>query len=114
MGSVAESAAARPSVTDNGALSKFRLDGKVAIVTGVGPAMGREFALALADAGADVCVAARSRSVIDEVADEMLQLHAEAGYLEASSAASTSSATTPPDATRGGRSSTWTTPTGTR
>ena len=52
-------------------LSKFRLDGKVAVVTGVGPAMGRDFALALAEAGADVCVTARSRSVIDGVAAEI-------------------------------------------
>lgn len=52
-------------------LSRFRLDGKVAIVTGVGPAMGRDFALALAEAGADVCVSARSRAVIDDVAAEI-------------------------------------------
>ena len=50
---------------------KFRLDSKVAIVTGVGPAMGREFALAFAQAGADVCVAARSRTAIDTVAAEV-------------------------------------------
>jgi NAD(P)-dependent dehydrogenase (short-subunit alcohol dehydrogenase family) len=53
------------------ALAKFSLEGKVAIVTGVGPGMGRDFALALAEAGADVCVSARSRSVIDEVAEEI-------------------------------------------
>jgi 7-alpha-hydroxysteroid dehydrogenase len=57
--------------SEAGVLSRFRLDDKVAIVTGVGPAMGRDFALALAEAGADVCVAARSRAVIDEVADEV-------------------------------------------
>jgi len=54
---------------DTGVLARFGLAGRVAIVTGVGPAMGRDFALALAEAGADVCVAARSRTVIDEVAD---------------------------------------------
>ena len=52
-------------------MSKFRLDGKVAAITGVGAAMGREFALALAEAGADVCVSARSRNVIDDVAAEV-------------------------------------------
>jgi NAD(P)-dependent dehydrogenase (short-subunit alcohol dehydrogenase family) len=36
--------------------------------------MGRDFALTLAAAGADVCVAARSRPVIDEVADEIVAL----------------------------------------
>ena len=49
----------------------FNLDGKVAVVTGVGPAMGRHFALALAQAGADVCVSARSRTTIDSVAAEI-------------------------------------------
>jgi NAD(P)-dependent dehydrogenase (short-subunit alcohol dehydrogenase family) len=31
---------------------KFRLDGKVAIITGVGPTNGQSFAKALAEAGA--------------------------------------------------------------
>jgi sorbose reductase len=53
------------------ALAKFGLEGRVALVTGVGPGMGRDFALTLAEAGADVCVSARSRSVIDAVADEI-------------------------------------------
>jgi NAD(P)-dependent dehydrogenase (short-subunit alcohol dehydrogenase family) len=57
-----------------GVLAKFSLEGKVALVTGVGPAMGRDFALALAEAGADVCVSARSRAVIDEVAGEVSSL----------------------------------------
>jgi NAD(P)-dependent dehydrogenase (short-subunit alcohol dehydrogenase family) len=52
-------------------LESFSLKGKVAIVTGVGPAMGRDFAVALASAGADVCLAARSRVVIDEAASEV-------------------------------------------
>jgi 2-deoxy-D-gluconate 3-dehydrogenase len=34
----------------------FRVDGKIALVTGAGRGMGKEFALALADAGADVAV----------------------------------------------------------
>jgi len=57
-----------------GILERFSLRGKVAIVTGVGPAMGRDFALALAEAGADVCLAARSQTVIDEVAEEVTTL----------------------------------------
>src|SRR5579862_377863 len=55
-------------------IAKFSLTGKVAIVTGVGPAMGRDFALALAATGADVCVAARSEAVIGEVAAEIMAL----------------------------------------
>ena len=35
------------------------LDGRVAIVSGVGPGLGRAIALALADAGADVGLGAR-------------------------------------------------------
>lgn len=57
-----------------GILERFSLEGKVALVTGVGPAMGRDFALALAQAGADVCLAARSEAVIDEVAHEVAAL----------------------------------------
>ena len=49
-------------------LSRFRLDGKVAVVTGVGPTNGRSISLALAEAGADVCVVARSSTVIEETA----------------------------------------------
>ena len=47
------------------------LEGKVAIVSGVGPGMGRDIALAFANEGADVALAARTASKLDEVADEI-------------------------------------------
>jgi NAD(P)-dependent dehydrogenase (short-subunit alcohol dehydrogenase family) len=51
-------------------LERLKLDGKVAIVTGAGRGLGRQMALALADAGADVVCAARTASQIERtVAD---------------------------------------------
>jgi 2-deoxy-D-gluconate 3-dehydrogenase len=52
----------------------FRLDGKVAIVTGAGRGLGRAMALALAEAGADVAVAARTGAEIDETAHQVEKL----------------------------------------
>jgi len=50
-------------------LDKFRLHGKVAIVTGAGRGLGRAMAVALADAGADLAVSARTRPQVDETAE---------------------------------------------
>ena len=49
----------------------FRLDGEVALVTGAGKGIGRASALALAEAGADVVLAARTKSDLDAVATEI-------------------------------------------
>jgi NAD(P)-dependent dehydrogenase (short-subunit alcohol dehydrogenase family) len=50
------------------------LDHSVALVTGAGKGIGRATALALAEAGADVIVAARTKSDVDEVAAQIRAL----------------------------------------
>ena len=47
------------------------LDGKVAIISGVGPGMGRDIALLLAEHGAAVVLGARSAERVEAVADEV-------------------------------------------
>ena len=52
-------------------LERFRLDGKVAIVTGAGRGIGAACARGLAEAGADVVLASRTQEQLDEVATEI-------------------------------------------
>lgn len=51
--------------------SSFRLDGKVALVTGAGRGLGRGIAIALADAGAALLLNSRSPQELDAVATEI-------------------------------------------
>ena len=61
----------RRSVRRHGVLERFRVDGKVAIVTGAGRGIGAGCALALAEAGADVVLAARTEEQLQAVAKEV-------------------------------------------
>jgi NAD(P)-dependent dehydrogenase (short-subunit alcohol dehydrogenase family) len=56
-----------------GILDRFRLDGRVVIVTGASSGLGAGFAQALAEAGADVVVAARRRGRLDELCQAVEQ-----------------------------------------
>ncbi|MEB3031694.1 SDR family oxidoreductase [[Mycobacterium] nativiensis] len=52
-------------------LDKFRLDNSVAVVTGAGRGLGAAIAVAFAEAGADVVIAARTRSQLETVAKQV-------------------------------------------
>jgi len=55
-------------------LDDFRLDGKVAVVTGASRGLGRAMALGLAEAGADVAVVATNEELLQSTADEISAL----------------------------------------
>ncbi|HEY6401021.1 MAG TPA: SDR family NAD(P)-dependent oxidoreductase, partial [Blastocatellia bacterium] len=50
-------------------MPSFRLDGRVALVTGGGRGLGLAMAQALAEAGADVAIAARTPSELEVAAN---------------------------------------------
>ena len=78
----------------NEIMSTFRLDGRVALVSGAGRGIGARAALALAEAGADVAVLSRTQAQIDEVAEQVrgtgrraIAIAADASDTEATTAA---------------------------
>lgn len=52
-------------------LNPFRLDGKLAVVTGAGKGIGRGITIALAQAGADVVISARTEADLQSLAKEV-------------------------------------------
>jgi 7-alpha-hydroxysteroid dehydrogenase len=52
-------------------LDRFRLSDQVAVITGAGRGIGAATAVALAEAGADVVIASRTESQLDEVASRV-------------------------------------------
>jgi len=50
-------------------IDRFRLDGKVAVITGAGRGIGQAIALAFAEQGADVVISARTESEIEATAE---------------------------------------------
>ena len=59
-------------------LDRFRLDGKTLFITGGSRGLGREMALAIADAGADVILVGRDSSSLEKTTEEIRGLGREA------------------------------------
>ena len=57
---------------------KFRLDNKVAIITGASKGIGKAIALALGQQGAKVVISSRKQEALDEVVDEFKKAKIEA------------------------------------
>jgi NAD(P)-dependent dehydrogenase (short-subunit alcohol dehydrogenase family) len=55
-------------------LDSFKLDGKVAIITGAGRGLGRAMAVKFAENGADIVAAARTQSQLDETAEAVKKI----------------------------------------
>jgi len=55
-------------------LDSFKLDGKVAVITGAGRGLGRAMAVRFANCGADIVAAARTVSQLEETADLVRQV----------------------------------------
>src|SRR4051812_4979120 len=64
-------------------LDRFRLDGKRLFITGGSRGLGREMALAIADAGADVILVGRDTESLEATASEIRRFGREATLIQA-------------------------------
>ena len=55
-------------------IDRFRLDGKVAVVTGASSGLGAAFATGLAEAGADIAICARRADRLQQTAEQVRAL----------------------------------------
>ncbi len=60
-------------MTHRRVLDTFRLDGKVALITGGARGLGKTMAMALGEAGADIALAGRSREACEQAAGEIAE-----------------------------------------
>jgi len=67
-------------------LERFRLDGRVALVTGGGQGIGRAFAHALGEAGAKVMISARKSSELEQAVAELKAAGIDAHWMAANCA----------------------------
>ena len=58
-------------MTQKSVLDRFRLDGKTALITGGARGLGRTMAVALAEAGANIALAGRSKDACQQAANEI-------------------------------------------
>src|SRR5262249_60277937 len=66
-----------------GVLDRFRLDGKRAFVTGGSRGLGREMALGLAEAGADLVLVGREPAALDQTAEDVRARGRQAATIQA-------------------------------
>jgi NAD(P)-dependent dehydrogenase (short-subunit alcohol dehydrogenase family) len=69
--------------SDDTNLSYFDLSGKISLITGAGRGIGRATALALARAGSDTALVARSKNELEAVAEEIQKLGRQAANFPA-------------------------------